>query len=116
MDELLAQTTINSNQDRRFDSNIIANALWSEPKISDARIQDYGIRGSSQFVSVSVSIISLHNKKIVLDVGLKVWFLIYGSRPKIGSLDYLFFRFACVSPQQSCAVHGKKIVQYLKLI
>ena len=95
MDGLLAQTTINSNQDRKFGSNVTEDTLWSEPKISDARIQDYGIRGSSQFVSVSVSTISLNDKKIVLGVGLKHWFLTYGSRPKIGSLDYLFFCFAC---------------------
>ena len=50
MDELLTQAIINSNQDRRFGSNVTEDTLWLEPRISDARIQDYGIRGIFQFV------------------------------------------------------------------
>ena len=53
MDELLAQMMINSNQDRRFGSNVTEDTLWLEPRISDARIQDYGIRESFQSVLVS---------------------------------------------------------------
>ena len=56
MDELLAQTIIDSNQDRKFGSNVTEDTLWSEPRISDARIPEYGIQASSQFVLVRLSI------------------------------------------------------------
>ena len=55
MDELLAQMMINSNQDRRFGSNVTEDSLWLEPKIFDAKIVDCGIRESSQFALVRLS-------------------------------------------------------------